>query len=55
MNRFKSAGGHMKETFTINVYYDEMGEKIENLMSHLIINKLEEDNEKLLTLRYFNS
>ena len=27
----------MNETFKINVYFDEKGEEIENLISHLLI------------------
>ena len=31
----------MNETFKINVYFDENGEGIENLISHLLIDILE--------------
>ncbi len=34
----------MNETFKINVYFDQNGEEIENLISHFLINTLEEDN-----------
>ncbi len=31
----------MNESFKINIYYDEKGENLENLIEHLIINILE--------------
>lgn len=31
----------MNESFKINVYFDEKGENLENLIEHLIINILE--------------
>ena len=31
----------MKESFKINIYFDEKGEDLENLIEHLIINILE--------------
>lgn len=30
----------MNESFKINIYYDEKGENLENLIEHLIINIL---------------
>ena len=31
----------MNESFKINIYYEEKGENLENLIEHLIINILE--------------
>ena len=31
----------MNESFKINIYYDEKGENLENLIEHLIMNILE--------------
>ena len=31
----------MNESFKINIYFDEKGEDLENLIEHLIINMLE--------------
>lgn len=31
----------MNETFKINMYFDEKGEEIENLISYFLINMLE--------------
>ena len=31
----------MNETFKINVYFDEKGEEIENLISYFLIDKIE--------------
>ncbi len=31
----------MSETFKINIYFDEKGEELENLIEHLIVNMLE--------------
>ena len=31
----------MSEKFKINVYFDEKGEEIENLISHFLVNILE--------------
>ena len=41
MNNLKATGGYMYKTFKINVYFDEKGEKIENLISRILINILE--------------
>lgn len=38
----------MKNTFKINIYFDEKGEEIESIISHLII-------EKFLLLQHLNS
>lgn len=38
----------MKDTFKINIYFDEKGEEIENIISHLLINKF-------LSLQHLNS
>lgn len=32
----------MNESFEINIYFDEKGENLENLIEYLIINMLEE-------------
>ena len=40
----------MNESFKINIYFDEKGEDLENLIEHLIINILE---KKLLPLKQF--
>lgn len=45
----------MDEPFKINMYFDEKGEKIENLISHLLISKLEKTTEKFLSLQHLNS
>ena len=34
-------GENMNESFKINIYFDEEGENLENLIEHLIINILE--------------
>ncbi len=34
----------MSEAFKINVYFDEKGEEIENLISHLLIDILEKND-----------
>ena len=34
----------MDETFKINMYFDEKGEEIEKLISHLLISKLEKSS-----------
>ena len=31
----------MSKTFKINIYFDEKGEELENLIEHLIVNMLE--------------
>ena len=36
----------MKETYKINMYFDENGEKIENIISRFLINILEKDFHK---------
>ena len=33
----------MCKTFKINIYFDENGEKIEKLIKHLIINRLQKN------------
>ena len=33
----------MNETFKINVYFDEKGEEIENIISHFLIDILEKN------------
>ena len=33
----------MSETFKINIYFDEQGEELEELIKHLIINILKKD------------
>ena len=33
----------MSETFKINIYFDENGEELEELIKHLIINILKKD------------
>lgn len=33
----------MSETFNINIYFDEKGEELEELIKHLIINILKKD------------
>ena len=43
MNNLKATGGYMYETFKINVYFDEKGEKIENLISRILIDILEKN------------
>lgn len=45
----------MRDLFKINVYFDEKGEEIEKLISHLLINKLEKTNKKFSSLQYLNS
>ena len=35
---------NMSETFKINMYFDEKGENIEELIKHLIINILKKNN-----------
>lgn len=45
----------MSESFKMNVYFDENGEEIEKLISHLLINKLEKTTEKFLSLQNLNS
>ncbi len=37
----KEAGGHMNETFKINMHFDEKGEELESLIELLIIDVLE--------------
>ena len=34
----------MNETFKVNVYFDEKGEEIEKIISHLILNIMEKNN-----------
>ena len=34
----------MNETFKINMHFDEKGEEIENLISHLLIDILEKND-----------
>lgn len=34
----------MNETFKINVHFDEKGEEIEKIISHLILNIMEKNN-----------
>lgn len=55
MNNLKATGGYMNESFKINMYFDEKGEEIEKLISHLLINKLEKTTEKFLSLQHLNS
>lgn len=55
MNNLKVAGGYMNEAFKINMYFDEKGEEIEKLISHLLISKLEKTTEKFLSLQHLNS
>lgn len=45
----------MNELFKINMYFDEKGEEIEKLISHLLINKLEKTTEKFLSFQHLNS
>ena len=44
----------MDETFKINMYFDEKGEEIEKLISHLLMSKLEKKTEKFLSLKHLN-
>ena len=55
MNNLKAAGGYMNEAFKINMYFDEKGEEIEKIISHLLISKLEKTTEKFLSLQHLNS
>lgn len=34
----------MSETFKINVHFDEKGEEIEKIISHLLLNIMEKNN-----------
>lgn len=36
----------MNESFKINIYFDETGEELENLIEHILIDILEKNNEK---------
>ena len=45
----------MNESFKINMYFDEKGEKIEKLISYLLISELEKTTEKFLSLQHLNS
>ena len=47
-------GENMNESFKINIYYDEKGENLENLIEHLIINMLEKNICKQLEMNYIN-
>jgi len=38
------SGGNMNETFKINVHFDEKGEEIEKIISHLILDIMEKSN-----------
>lgn len=55
MNNLKATGGYMNESFKINMYFDEKGEEIEKLISHILVNKLEKTTEKFLSLQHLNS
>lgn len=43
----------MNESFKINIYFDETGEDLENLIEHLIINMLD-INEPTLQYKKIN-
>ncbi len=44
----------MNETFKINVYFDEKGEEIENIISHFLIDMLEKKVNKFLLSQYLD-
>lgn len=39
----------MNESFKINMYFDEKGEEVEKLISHLLVSKLGKMTEKILS------
>ena len=41
----------MSKNFKINVYFDENSQEIENLISYIIIHKLEENDRKRLSVK----
>ena len=49
MKNVKKAGGNMNELFKINVYFEENGEEIEKLISHLLINNLKKQHFNCLS------
>lgn len=53
MNNIKTAGGYMKESFKVNMYFDEKGEEIEKLISHFLIGKLEKTTEVVCGMKQF--
>lgn len=55
MNKLKAVGGYMNESFKINMHFDEKGEEIEKLISHILVSKLEKTTEKFLSLQHLNS
>ena len=45
----------MKESFKINIYFDEKGENLEKLIEQMIINMIERKDKKFWLLEYLNS
>lgn len=48
-------GGHMSESFKINIYFDENSEELEKIISYLLIRKLDKVAEKFLSFQHLNS
>lgn len=43
----------MKESFKVNMYFDEKGEEIEKIISHFLIGKLEKTTEVVCGIKQF--